>query len=349
MDIYIDSAASALKSESVIRAQTAFLQNDYANAGRGTCARAARTDSAIENVRRTVAEFINARPDQIVFTSGTTDGMNRIARMIDNIKVILVSDIDHHSARLPFKKYKNIELQLDDNFNYCENNDFSGADAIVITAMSNVMGTAQDVKKIITAARKKNPNIITIVDAAQYVVHAPIDALDWDPDFLCFSGHKIGSDTGVGVMYIKDPNKWTSDNVGGGQFEATGPAKFEAGTLPLTQIVGLGTAIDEMRNAKCEARNLLKYLRAELSKIGRIKFISPPDAHVLTFTIDGMHYLDFGAMMGARGVCLRAGNMCASWFFARLGIDGASRISVGPWNTMDEMEQIIKIIKDILK
>ncbi|MCL2369268.1 MAG: aminotransferase class V-fold PLP-dependent enzyme [Alphaproteobacteria bacterium] len=382
-EVYIDSAATALKSESVIATQAEFLRIDYANASRGTCGRAARTDTAIESVRRTVAEFIGAKPEQIVFTSGTTDGINRIAHIINahftkyggkksGQWTFGVSELEHHSARMPFEdfemdgKAKISICPLDDNLNY-DIEKLPMVDVLVITAMSNVFGVAQDVKKIIAAARTKNPNVITVVDAAQYVVHAPIDVMDWDCDFLCFSGHKIGSDTGVGVMYMKG-SYWMPDRFGGGMVQslsyvaemgekksiidwkfAAAPTKFEAGTLPLTQIVGLGVAIKETGNWKPETGNLLNYLRDELSRIERIKFISPPDANVLTFTVDGMHHLDFGAMMGARGICLRTGNMCASWLFSRLGIDGAVRISVGPWNTMAEMEMVVKVIKEVLK
>ena len=133
---------------------------------------------------------------------------------------------------------------------------------------------------------------------------------------------------------------------------AAAPANFEAGTLPLTQIAGLRVAIEErekgIKNKEREIK-LLEFLRKELSKILRIKFISPAGAHLLTFVIDGMHPLDFGAMAGAKDVCLRVGNMCASWIHARLGLSGTIRISVGPWNTMAEMKELIRIIKEIIK
>ena len=339
--IYVDAAASLLKPESVVRAQTDFLKNRYANAGRGTCARAGAVDKMVADARQAVAKFIGANAEQIVFTSGTTDGLNRIANMLPKNSVVAVSDLDHHSARLPFEaKYKTVIAPLDKDFNY-DAAAIPKCDAFVITAMSNVLGVGQNVGNI-----PGNP--LTIVDAAQLIAHEKIDVVECGYDALVFSGHKMGADTGIGILYLKEPDKWQTDKFGGGQYQATGPARFEAGTLPLTQIAGLIAAIEDKGEKKKE-KELLSYLRNEFSKIPRIKFISRPDAYVLTFIIKEMHPLDFGAMMGARGICLRVGNMCASWLHQRLGIDGSVRISVGPWNTIEEMKKIVRAVKEVIK
>ena len=375
--IYLDSAASALKSESVIAAECDFLRHDYANAGRGICARASNVDDMVANARERVAPFINARPDQIVFTSGTTDGMNRIVHIINDCvcgtgiknKTVMVSDLDHHSARLPFELLYDSDLckivlcPMDDKYNLmCS--DLPRADVFVITAMSNVMGVAQDVAGLIAAKKKKNPDVITVVDAAQYVVHDEIDVQKWDCDFMCFSAHKIGADTGLGIMYMKNPERWVSpDKFGGGMIsKITGsavehnvmfqwenaPAKFEAGTLPLTQIIGLPAAIDYL-SANRPDLDLIKYLYDRLSKNPRIKIITPRDATLLTFYVDGMHILDFGALVGARGLCLRVGNMCASWIHRALGVAGTARISVGSMNTMNDVMRAADIIESVVK
>ena len=375
--IYLDSAASALKSESVIAAECDFLRHDYANAGRGICARASNVDDMVANARERVARFINARPDQIVFTSGTTDGMNRIVHIINDCvcgtgiknKTVMVSDLDHHSARLPFELLYDSDLckivlcPMDDKYNLmCS--DLPRADVFVITAMSNVMGMAQDVAGLIAAARRKNPDVITVVDAAQYVVHNEIDVQKWDCDFMCFSAHKIGADTGLGIMYMKNPERWVSpDKFGGGMIsKITGsavehnvmfqwenaPAKFEAGTLPVTQIIGLPAAMDYL-SANRPNLDLIKYLYDRLSKNPRIKIITPRDATLLTFYVDGMHILDFGALVGARGLCLRVGNMCASWIHRALGVAGTARISVGSMNTINDVMRAADIIESVVK
>jgi cysteine desulfurase/selenocysteine lyase len=262
--------------------------------------------------------------------------------------VVAVSDLDHHSARLPFQeKHKTVLCELDENFNY---KFVPECDVFVLTAMSNVIGVAQDIEKIVGMVRAKNPNVKILVDASQWAIHGKTDVKKWNVDALVFSGHKLGSDTGLGVLYLKAPDNWRADKFGGGQFRATGPARFEAGTLPLTQIAGLSSVVghQSLVSNKEHIKNITSYLRNELEKIGRIKFISPRGAALLTFTIDGMHALDFGAMMGARGVCLRVGNMCASWLHERLGLGASIRISLGSWNTMDECKKVVEIIKGIL-
>ena len=361
--IYLDAAASALKPRAVIDAEVDFLTNKYANTGRGVCARAIAADNMLRDARRSVANFINAAPENIVFTSGTTDAMNRIANIVrDKIGTVAVSDIDHHSARLPFMAAARgrgdvVVMSLDADFNI-DINRIPRSDVMVITAMSNVMGRPQDVSAIIRAARRQNPDVVTIVDAAQYVAHAPIDVQAMDADFVCFSGHKIGADTGVGVMYIKNPDAYSPDKFGGGMVRKVfpdgtwtnedAPHKFEAGTLPLTQIAGMPAAMDSWRTWQGGAE-MIGALHDALSDMKRIQVLTSRDASLITFVVDGMHPIDVAMMLGANGVCVRAGNMCASWIHMALNIPGSVRISVGPWNTMDEISQTIDIIRKIVK
>ena len=358
--IYLDAAATYQKSESVIGAQVDFLRNNYANAGRGICARAAYVDDMVLNARRRVAQFMGENENQIVFTSGTTGAMNMIARMLKltSDMVVAVSDLDHHSARLPFEKSaaKTIVMPLDADFNI-DINSVPCADVVVLTAMSNVLGVAQKIPEIVRMAREKNPRVIVVVDAAQYVVHEKIDVMDWGADFVVWSAHKIGADTGLGVMYIKNPDRFNPVNFGGGMVNriigddvvlVAGPEKFEAGTLPLTQISGLGAAIDEIEKNRPNL-DLIKYMYDELCANPQIKILSPRDASMLTFVVDGMHVLDVGVMMGARNICVRAGNMCATWIHNRLGVPGSVRLSVGAYNTIDDVKYAVQVIKDIIK
>lgn len=366
--VYMDAAASWLKPQSLIESEVDFLTNSYANSGRGICTRAGHVDELIDDVRNVVANFINAAKESIVFTSGTTDSMNRIVNIIRNTLrdknlVVAVSDLDHHSARLPWEMLcKNggceiVKMPLNENLDI-DINDIPNADVYVVTAMSNVLGTAQDVIAIKNAIRAKKTDAIVIIDAAQYVVHKKIDIKKIDCDFLCFSGHKIGSDTGVGVMYIKNPNAWDVDKFGGGMvnrivdFENIilnkAPEKFEAGTLPLTQIIGLPYAIKYLSNWN-GGHDLIEYMYDELSNIDAVKIITKRDANMISFVVKNMHVLDFGAMLGLRNICIRVGNMCASWIHKKLNIDGSIRISVGPWNTMDDAKYVIENIKDLVK
>ncbi len=356
--IYLDSAATMQKPESVIAGQVDFLRKSYANAGRGICARSAAVDAMVGDARRAVAEFMGAAENQIVFTSGATDGLNRVVRLIGGGHLrVAVSDLDHHSARLPWQMRRDTQIvlwPLDTDFNLAAS---PVADVYVLTAMSNVMGGAQDVEKIVRAIRNKNSDAIVVVDAAQYVVHEKIDAKSWEADFVCWSGHKIGADTGVGVMYVKNPQRWSPDVFGGGMVRrildneiifSDGSDLFEAGTLPLTQIAGLPAAISELENGRPDL-NLIKYLYDELSQMSQIKILTQRSASLLTFVVHGMHVLDFGALMGAYNICVRVGNMCASWMMKALSVDGVVRISVGPQNTMDDMRKVIDVIKKIVK
>lgn len=358
--IYLDAAASYQKSQSVIDAQVDFLSHHYANSGRGICARAAYVDNMVANARSRVASFMNAEQNQVVFTSGTTMGMNTVAQMLklNNKCRVAVSDLDHHSARLPFVKGGADVLVCPlDKDNNIDINNIPCADVFVITAMSNVLGNEQDVSGIIRAARQKNPDVITVVDAAQYVVHEKIDVKKWDADFVCWSGHKIGADTGLGILYIKNPNRFGPVFWGGGMVNKiigddillnNGPDVFEAGTLPLTQISGLVKAIDALEQQRPDL-GLIKYLHGELSQIPQIRLLTSDDAAICSFVVDGMHALDFGAMIGARGVCVRVGNMCASWIHKHLGIDASIRISVGAYNNQNDIETTVKYIKDIIR
>ncbi len=358
--IYLDAAASCLKPDSVISAQVDFLRHKYANAGRGICARASDVDAMLDDVRGIVANFIGAKKNNIVFTAGTTAAMNMVAKMLrlDKNSIVAVSDIDHHSARLPFVQTgaRVVLCPLDEDYNI-KPDCVPYADVLVITAMSNVLGMPQDVATIIKHAKQKNPNVITVVDAAQFVVHSEIDVEKFGCDFLCFSGHKIGADTGVGILYIKNPDNYQPVFFGGGMVNKivgddiiynSAPDLFEAGTLPLTQIVGLKDAVSEIKKNRPDL-NLIKFMYDELIKIKKVKILSFRNSALLTFVVDGMHVLDFGALIGARGVCLRVGNMCASWIHQRMGINGSIRISVGSYNTMAEIKTVIGYIKEIIK
>lgn len=367
--IYLDAAASALKPDSVINAEMDFLRNSYANSGRGICARAVAVDDMVERTRARVAKFINAKTNQVVFTSGATDGLNRVVNILTHQSwykeksTFAVSDLDHHSARLPWQELmysgkirKMLKCELDEEFDINPNL-VPKTDFLIITAMSNVLGRAQDVKEIIAAARRKNPKVITIVDASQYVVHKKIDVKKWDCDFLAFSGHKIGADTGVGILYIRDSEKYFPDKFGGGMVSRVSdseivlndaPGKWEAGTLPLTQIAGLIPALDYLEQHRPNL-DLVQYLYDELLKMPSVKILTTRDAAILSFVVDGMHPLDVGAMIGARNICVRVGNMCASWIHQRMGVVGSVRLSVGSWNTIGDVKQFIRVMKDIIK
>ena len=364
----MDAAASWLKPQSVIESEGDFLANKYANAGRGICTRAGVVDALVLDARKSVADFIGCDAENIIWTSGTTDAFNRIVNIIKNTvqtkcPIIAVSDLDHHSARLPFEMLAKegcgeiVEIPLTSDLDIDVHN-IPNADIYIVSAMSNVLGVAQDIVSITKEIRKQNKDAIIIIDAAQYVVHAKIDVKNFDADFLCFSGHKIGSDTGIGVMYIKNPDLWNTDKFGGGMVNRIidsekiilnkSPEKFEAGTLPLTQIIGLPYAIKYLSSWN-GGHDLIEYMYDELSKLDNIQIITKRDASMISFVPKNTHVLDLGALLGTRDICVRVGNMCASWIHKKLGLDGSVRISVGPWNTMDDAKYVVENIKELVK
>lgn len=363
--IYLDAAASALKPHCVIDAELDFLQHSYANTGRGVCERSIAADNMLANARKCVARFIGAESESnIIFTSGTTDAMNRIVNIIcgsRDITSVAVSDLDHHSARMPWEnltksgRAKLIKIPLTQSYDL-DYEKMPKADVVVITAMSNVIGVAQDVKSVVMTARAKNPNVITIVDAAQYVAHEPIKVVDFGCDFLCFSGHKIGADTGVGIMYVKNPDSYLPDKFGGGMVKTisgdkwnidVAPNKFEAGTLPLTQIAGLPSAI-EAWNTWSGGEEIISYIYDALSTMPKVKLLTTRKSKIISFIVDGVHILDFGVLLGVHNICVRVGNMCASWIHNVMGVDGSVRISVGPWNTIDDAHRVVDVVRGVL-
>ncbi len=370
---YVDAAASSLTLISVLDVMRDFSINEYANAGRGMCRRASNVDLKIESVREKVAKFIGATGrEQIVFNSGATAGLNMaaefVARDLDSESIVIVSDLDHHSARLPFEelarsgKCKLWVCPLNDNYEMdleCLREKIRGGNvrAVLISAMSNVLGASIDVKRIVDECG----DAITVVDAAQRVVHGVMDVSDFGCDILCFSGHKMYADTGVGVMYLKNPERFYPTKFGGGMVAAVaghdcvlsiGAARFEAGTLPIVQIIGLGTAIDWINSIGFDKlisyeQELYNYLRSELEKLN-VRILSPVGASVLTMIPNNGGALDVGARLGVNGVCLRVGTQCASWLHRYMQVDGSLRVSIGPWNSMEEMQRLVEIFKKVL-
>ncbi|MDR2685948.1 MAG: aminotransferase class V-fold PLP-dependent enzyme [Rickettsiales bacterium] len=355
--IYADSAASALKPEVVIAAELDFIRNHYANAGRGICRRAEASDAVVARARAATAEFMGAAgADNIIFTHGASEGLNRVANMLNLSPddVVIASDLDHHSARLPFMMRARVEpCALDKDFNLdaewlrarCARGDVR---AVVITAMSNVLGMPQDVKKLVVAAQ----GAFTLVDAAQYAAHSDIDVADWGADAVAFSAHKVYGGTGLGVLYLKNPSALKSDMIGGGSIAwvdgdkwepAASAARFEAGTLPLVQLAGWPIAMEYAK--KNSVHNLTERLRAGLAEIPNVRIISPNGAALTTIYHEKTHALDLGSRLGAKGICCRAGTMCASWIHKKLALPATLRFSLGAWNDDADVDAILEALQ----
>lgn len=374
--IYLDNAATTQKPQRVIDGISDYYSRYNSNAKRGIYKLAEETSKIVEYTRLSVANFIGASKDDIVFTSGTTEGVNFIANAWGrkNIKEgdeIVTTILEHHSNFLPWQRLAqenraifkiapvNSEIKLD--YQALENLVTSKTKLIAITYQSNVTGEIIDLKRIKKIADKVGARLF--VDAAQAIAHKKVDVKDIDCDFLVFSGHKLYGPTGIGILYI---NKNIVDDVepyqvGGGMVFEVGeqhsqwlnsPHKFEAGTLPIAQIAGLNYAIDFLQGIDfkkyCDMeKELALELYVELEKNPKIKLISVRNSHIISFAHKDIHAHDLAAYLDQFNICVRAGNHCAQILHKFLDINSSLRISFGVYNTKEDLDIVIKKLKEI--
>ena len=337
---YLDSGATTQKPIQVINAIEEFYKKNNANPHRGAYTLSIEATEVYESTRQKIAKFINAKhPEEIIFSKNATESLNLIAYSygMDNLKKddeVVISIMEHHSNLVPWQKVtKTTESKL--NYMYINEN-FELSDEEIeskitdktkivgIAHVSNVLGTINNVKKIIKYAHKKGA--VVIVDASQSIPHMKIDVQDLDADFLVFSGHKMLAPLGIGVLYGKREilNKMTPFLMGGDMIEyvyeqettyAPLPNKFEAGTQNVEGVVGLGAAIDYIQNLGYDKmqeleNDVLAYARQELSKLDYLTLYMTPNeknhSSVISFNIKGVHPHDVASILDSKGVCVRS-------------------------------------------
>ncbi len=368
--IYLDSAATSQKPRSVVEALRHFYEKDNSNVHRGVHTLAERATAAYEAAREKVAGFIGAGvPESIIWTRGTTEGVNLVAyswarRNIQPGEKILATVMEHHSNLVPWQlAARDIGAKLEfvpvrDDFTLDMDRFHELLDEktrlVAVTHMSNVLGTINPVAEITRAAHAVGAKVI--VDAAQSVAHMPVSVIDLDCDFLVFSGHKMMGPTGVGVLYGK--KELLDDMVpfhGGGEMinEVTlegstykpAPYRFEAGTPPIAQAVGLGAAIDYlqdlgMENVQACEEELTRYSLEVLSRIPGLSIHGPRTDRggMVSFDVDGLHAHDLATILDSEGVAIRAGHHCAQPLMAWLGVPATARASFYVYNTPEEVD-----------
>ena len=375
---YLDSGATTQKPIQVIKAVEEFYQKYNANPHRGAYSLSVEATEQYENTRTQIAKFINARNrEEIIFSKNATESLNLIAYSygMDNLKKddeVVISIMEHHSNLVPWQKvtkktgsklnymYINDEFELTDE--EIENKITDKTKIVGITHVSNVLGTINNVKKIIKYAHKKGA--IVIVDASQGIPHMKIDVQDLDADFLVFSGHKMLAPLGIGVLYGKKEilNKMSPFLMGGDMIEyvyeqdttfAPLPNKFEAGTQNVEGVVGLGSAIDYIENLGYDKiqeieKEVLSYAREELSKLDFLDLYITPNENnhssVISFNIKGIHPHDVASILDSEGVCVRSGNHCAQPLMRFLGIDSTCRASFYIYNTKEEVDKLVSAL-----
>ena len=382
--VYLDSAGSAQKPKQVIDAVKHVYEAEYSNVHRGLHYMSEQTSARYEEARLKVARFINAEFEQeIIFTKGTTESINLVANSfgIKNLgpeDEILLTWAEHHSNIIPWQLLRdqvgckiNIVPVDDDGAIRLEEFERLISKKTKIVAfchVSNVLGTVLPVKEVTKIAHAHGA--VVVIDGAQGVVHMPVDVQDLGVDFYAFGGHKVYGPSGIGVLYGKRDllNAMPPYQGGGGMINTVSfdkttwadiPDKFEAGTPPIAQAIGLGAAIDYMDNiglsaiAEYEA-DLLKYATQRLSVIEGLNFIgtAPGKVSVLSFTMECAHPHDIATIIDQNGVAVRAGHHCAQPLMERFDIPSATRASFGLYNTREDVDILassLEKVKEIFK
>ena len=375
---YLDSGATTQKPIQVIKAVEEFYQKYNANPHRGAYSLSVEATEQYENTRTKIAKFINAKHrEEIIFSKNATESLNLIAYSygLDNLKKddeVVISIMEHHSNLVPWQKMtkqtgsKLNYMYINENYEITdeeiENKITDKTKIVGITHVSNVLGTINNVKKIIKYAHKKGA--IVIVDASQSIPHMKIDVQELDTDFLVFSGHKMLAPLGIGVLYGKREilNKMTPFLMGGDMIEyvyeqettfAPLPNKFEAGTQNVEGVIGLGAAIDYIENLGYDKiqgieHEVISYARQELSKLDYLTLYTTPKeenhSSVISFNINGVHPHDVASILDSEGVCVRSGNHCAQPLMRFLGIDSTCRASFYIYNTKDDVDKLVKAL-----
>ena len=375
--VYLDNGASAQKPQAVIDAVTHAYTDEYANVHRGLHFLSNAATEAFEKARETVRRFINAaHTEEIVFTRNATEAINLVAdsygrKAIGEGDEIVLSIMEHHSNIVPWHFHRERKgavirwspIADDGTFLIDEFKELltDRTKIVAITHMSNVLGTVVPVKEICRIAHARG--IPVLIDGSQAAVHLPVDVQDIDCDFYAFTGHKLYGPTGIGVLYGKQ--RWLqamAPYMGGGEMigevttdsvtYAAPPHRFEAGTPPIVQAIGLGAALDYVeaigreRIAAHEAR-LAEYAHERLSRLNSLTIYGTAKGKgaIVSFNMAGAHAHDVSTIIDRAGVAVRAGTHCAQPLLARFGVTATCRASFALYNTMDEVDRLAEALQ----
>jgi cysteine desulfurase/selenocysteine lyase len=371
--VYLDNAATTQKPRAVIDRIVRYYSEENSNVHRGVHYLSEVATAAYEGARTTVRRFINARDEkEIIFTKGTTDGINLVAaawgrRNVGAGDEVLISAIEHHSNIVPWQllceeKGATLriipvsdagELLLDEYARLLN----PRTKIVAFGHASNALGTINPVTKMIAMAHANGS--VVLVDGAQGVPHAVVDVRALDADFYAFSGHKVYGPTGAGVLYGKEalldampPYQGGGDMILSVSFEKTTynalPYKFEAGTPNIAGAIGLAAALDYVASVGTEAiaaheHDLLLYATARLGEIDGLRIIGTAreKASVISFTLEGVHPHDIGTILDQEGIAIRTGHHCAQPLMMRFNVPATGRASFGMYNTREEADALV--------
>ena len=387
--VYLDNGATTQKPQCVIDAITDEYLNVNANVHRGVHYLSQEATRLYEEARETVRLFINAHSTaEIIFTRGTTEGINLVAASFGEAFIqegdeIIVTEMEHHSNIVPWQL---LQMRKDVRIKVCPITDDGRLNLDVLptlfsprtkllacTHVSNVLGTVNPVKDVITMAHAHG--VPVLIDAAQSVPHMAVDVQALDCDFLAFSGHKVYGPTGIGVLYGKEqwldkmpPYMGGGEMIGKVSFEHTTfnvlPYKFEAGTPDYVAARGLAVALDFVNSIGFEAieaheQELTQYALARLREIPEMRIFGHPSPlpnrggvggeAVVSFLVGDIHHLDLGTLLDRLGIAVRTGHHCAEPLMHRLGIEGTVRASFALYNTKEDIDALVSGINRVRK
>ena len=379
--VYFDNGATTQKPQAVIDALVNYYTRDNSNIHRGVHYLSQVATAAYEEARENVRAYINAKEKhEVVFTKGTTDSLNLMAhafgeKFINEGDEVIISALEHHSNLVPWQvlcKKKNAILKIvpvndkgDFIFSEFEKMISPNTKLVAVTHISNALGTINPIKEIIEKAHETN--IPVLIDGAQGMPHTSVDVQALDCDFYAFSGHKMYAPMGVGVLYGKEkfleemnPYQMGGEMVDQVSYENTTynelPFKFEAGTPNVEAVIGLNAAINYIKSIGIEQiakheDELLRYATSELKKIEGIRLIGEAEhkAGVVSFLIGDIHPFDAGTIIDHFGIAIRTGHHCAQPIIDHFKVPGTIRASFAMYNEIEEINQLIKAIKQVKK
>jgi len=383
---YLDSAGTSLKPQVVIDKLVEYYSQYSANIKRGIYKLSEKATEEFEKTREVVANFIGARKKEVIFTHSTTESLNLVAyslgrKIIEKNDEIVVSIMEHHSNFVPWQV---LAGEVGANFKVIgveDNGYLLGLDNVeeiitkrtkilALTYVSNVLGTINPLKKIIQAAKKINPKLIVVIDAAQAAPHMKIDVKDLDCDFLAFSSHKMLGPTGVGVLWGKEhllnemfPFQYGGEMIAEVRIDKTifaqPPEKFEAGTPAIAEVIAFKEAIKYLQkigleNIRKHEKELMDYALHSLTNTfgKKIKIYGPPGIEnrggVIAFSLSGTHPHDLATILDENDICVRAGHHCAMPLHTRLDIPASTRASLYLYNDKGDIDKLVKVLKESL-
>ena len=375
--IYLDNGATTFKPQRVIDKMNEYYKKYSANAHRGDYSISYKVDVEYENARKTVAEFIGADTDEIVFTSGDTASLNYIATgFFDNLlepgDEIIITNAEHASNVLPWFRLANKHnlkinyIPLDSNLHVTVENLKTvvtpKTKVIAIAEITNVVGDVRPIKEITDFAHENN--IFVVVDGAQSVPHKSVNVKETGIDFLAFSGHKMCGPTGIGVLYAKRELLTNIEPLilGGGMNESFDneneiylkeiPHRLEAGTPNIAGAIGLGEAVKYLSNIGMDKiaiyeQKLKEYLTNKLKQIPYINIVNEEaDSGIVAFNVEGIFSQDVAYYLNKYNICVRAGNHCAKILKKSIGVKNTVRVSLYFYNTYEELDALVELLSN---